>query len=1370
MADKERDLSEELFKAIQTITDKSLEGLKYDKTILCSITNADNAAIGQYTVSDGTVEFTAYSDNIGYKVRNNVYVTIPQGDYNNRRIIIGKYKAENDTPYVYVAPTENYINITNNIFNNNDIIENNGLLANGEIKSYKIWESHNIIYSNYDRLGIKADFMSLLNDFNTSEGTYGLILKVICNEARTAPYASQLWADEDNDNELDEDEVLVDDNGQELTTDEDNTILQDYYLTLLTSDMFGNPYAFVGNTAQEKVFDISQMPPIQDMELYFVQYQDFKDNQGNDIPTQSTSNLGFKEVLPNNIFVNNIDISFGYDLERFDDNTILLYTLSSKTYSSTSENNIKNIQMRLIKNINDIFYSFDEDDDLDLLEEINTSCIIHWYRWELDANINDVLAGAFWQEITPDNNFYTNYIPGVQLQNERIKVGIEFITKNINQEDVIEYYESNIVQLENERQVPNPATVDLIRGLQLYTDDGYNGVYALYGENNNLMNEYDSKIERHLIATYESLITGTNLDGKETVTWKIPSNNTLIENVSFPIEMQDLGIDDNGYHCWTGAIPELKDKAGIGQTNIYEAFLTYTIAQTYSQLATNNTIYCIIEKNKLNYQAELTMTFTTAGTNGTDYTLVFEISDVNTGNNIIKNALGYQPSAELKVRAQLRDYDNKPLDNNSWRIGWYGNTDIDISSDIAIESISNEKNDNFNYYKIINYTNNNYNNLILYITTTYNGIDLTSYLPIPRCIEGYEQYAIEGPNKVIYDSGGSNPVFTRKPYNLYFQNKLIQNLRWEIQPQEIGYATLNSNNELIPPIIHLKQLYKISYVLCYTENNTCIWAQPILMIDNRFGSSMLNKWDGSLTIDINQNQILASTIAAGRKDSDNKFSGVLLGEVGKNSDLNNIITGLMGYDTGIRTFLLNSNNGNLILGAAGKGQIEMDGSSGVITSGAYNANNQNGMQINLETGRIDAYNFKLESNKVVIDSSENSNNYLKIRTAKNGNILMLVGENQYYLQSKDFDEDAHTGFKIDLRSQSDSQQNNGDGHGGRIIGYNTELKFYQNKTQELFNAIKELKLTLNEGTTNQRELTDSEINQFINGTLTDSWLQRNGISDDEISSLHTLKDNQTNRYMFLSSNDTQSPIKIGSKFRVNWDGSIKAAGGTIGGWKIDAEKLTSNSGTVGMAKYIAEGDHPIFWSGNNAFNNANWKSDVGFGVSKSGELFANKGRIGNWQIDNGSLVGGAAGKFITLAPSQITLGDYSSFTADEKAGTIQYNGATGRASISASGVFIGQKFIGSLEGIADNAKYAWNAGSLNGKTSDNFATAADLAALSSTIDDLSTTIDTLQSSLNTVTDFCAYTIPKTYSKIGHSHEYAPASHTHWVEKAPGVAY
>jgi hypothetical protein len=41
---------------------------------------------------------------------------------------------------------------------------------------------------------------------------------------------------------------------------------------------------------------------------------------------------------------------------------------------------------------------------------------------------------------------------------------------------------------------------------------------------------------------------------------------------------------------------------------------------------------------------------------------------------------------------------------------------------------------------------------------------------------------------------------------------------------------------------------------------------------------MINKWDGKLKIDEENGAILSTMMAAGRKNSDNTFSGVMLGD------------------------------------------------------------------------------------------------------------------------------------------------------------------------------------------------------------------------------------------------------------------------------------------------------------------------------------------------------------------------------------------------------------------------------------------------------------------------------------------------------------
>ena len=42
-------------------------------------------------------------------------VTIPQGNYDNQKIIIGKQATKDNTPLVYKSPMENMVNLTNNI-------------------------------------------------------------------------------------------------------------------------------------------------------------------------------------------------------------------------------------------------------------------------------------------------------------------------------------------------------------------------------------------------------------------------------------------------------------------------------------------------------------------------------------------------------------------------------------------------------------------------------------------------------------------------------------------------------------------------------------------------------------------------------------------------------------------------------------------------------------------------------------------------------------------------------------------------------------------------------------------------------------------------------------------------------------------------------------------------------------------------------------------------------------------------------------------------------------------------------------------------------------------------------------------------------
>jgi hypothetical protein len=53
---------------VELIIDKKLEGLAYDTTLICTISDDSERKNGKYQVTDGSVSFTAYASEDNYTV------------------------------------------------------------------------------------------------------------------------------------------------------------------------------------------------------------------------------------------------------------------------------------------------------------------------------------------------------------------------------------------------------------------------------------------------------------------------------------------------------------------------------------------------------------------------------------------------------------------------------------------------------------------------------------------------------------------------------------------------------------------------------------------------------------------------------------------------------------------------------------------------------------------------------------------------------------------------------------------------------------------------------------------------------------------------------------------------------------------------------------------------------------------------------------------------------------------------------------------------------------------------------------------------------------------------------------------------------
>ena len=367
--------------AIDIMVNQRIAGLDYDKTVICKIINDEDSMNGHYVVNDGSISFDAYCEDSSYRKDESVYVTVPKGDFTQKKIIISKYTADNnEEPLAYKSPLANMFIVSNNLAQK-QIMYNNSILANGrtvpkpgellapgqwrQIWEYDLSTESNASFRNnalFDSLGIRAKFKCALGTtYPMKSGHYGLII--------------ELYSTPNNDSSA---------KGTQQTR-----FLFD------TSEMFGNPYNFLSYFAQEKVMDISKLGDITKINIYLYQSSDFyytaESEDGEIIQELVPSTMTYytdlaghtieMELNPN-IFVDGLEVYFGMNTSSMEDNTFMIYSASTSGFnmeaaasdSSYNEKSIIPIWFNKDENNNyigfsDGIYSFYDFKDIDSSEE-----------------------------------------------------------------------------------------------------------------------------------------------------------------------------------------------------------------------------------------------------------------------------------------------------------------------------------------------------------------------------------------------------------------------------------------------------------------------------------------------------------------------------------------------------------------------------------------------------------------------------------------------------------------------------------------------------------------------------------------------------------------------------------------------------------------------------------------------------------------------------------------------------------------------------------------------------------------------------------------------------------------------------------------
>jgi len=77
--------------------------------------------------------------------------------------------------------------------------------------------------------------------------------------------------------------------------------------------------------------------------------------------------------------------------------------------------------------------------------------------------------------------------------------------------------------------------------------------------------------------------------------------------------------------------------------------------------------------------------------------------------------------------------------------------------------------------------------------------------------------------------------------------------------------------------------------------------------------------------------------------------------------------------------------------------------------------NTEGLNLDLKNGRLDAFNFKLVSGKVVFDSTEGDHPYFYVRNRNDTNYLIYLGPDNNFIASNNY-VSGSSGMMIDLEN------------------------------------------------------------------------------------------------------------------------------------------------------------------------------------------------------------------------------------------------------------------------------------------------------------------------------------------------------------------
>lgn len=882
----------DLFESVDIIVDKRVKAAQsqMDRTLVCSITQADRKQYGEYTVNADGAEIVAYCSDTTYEVGDVVYVGVPANDFTSA-YIIAKKLSEADIDKNVSNPFNNYFKMIVN--KQEEVFDYN--ITDVQISKTPLAEIVLDKSGNYNALGIEGEFWTHFDNIPRSS-SYGLLISVQTDQNTVAG---------------------------------GSPLLRSHSYSFGSEKMIGQVFNYIGGSTQRILIDLQGLSNIVAVKVYSYFF--------NNEPTDYI--IGASDYIK----VKNLEVSLGHVLQASDTSGLIIYTSNSLTYNNPGQNSdITN------SDLNKTLYArwiYKDKDTLKAITHYNIDDFpkIASLKWQIEEN-------GQWLDIANSNNQFVYALSNLdkfKLQ-EKIRAIVTYFSFDA---EAPEEYISNEIVFQNAQS--DYANIIVDKTMNLLTDiDDFS---AYYGPDGSILDYGLGKTKRKI--SFKAYAQDIELDDtiSISVNWKFNIANSMIIPWGFDtnsLEKEEPTAQDTNYYIYTKTIWSKdieRPQDGILTGDIYFSLINY-----YTPAEKNNDIICEIVVIRQKDGKEQFLQFDSAiqsfkfRRNGVCQTdKILQLTMRNPRGEEVRSII---PGESVMVEATIYDCNGNiitPVGGGIQWSWWYAPEDNQIIDKYSVGD---------NRCSLISTAITEYENLDLcYILEAkyeeYNDmskqtVTIKGYFPIALNLQSSLISYCSGPNSIYYNSAGGNPSYYNEAYRLYLNTgtELKSNISWHSYIKGIAQEDSYS---LYPTIGQAADNYYLIPKLSYTKNadsgycvyglmgDLLLWVQPIIILQTNSFSSFINEWDGSFSLDEANNQLMSARLGAGRKNDDNTFSGVLLGDwTDKTEDGSISITGVYGFDRNIQSYGLRE-DGSAFFGKAGAGRINFNGDLGVIYSGNF---------------------------------------------------------------------------------------------------------------------------------------------------------------------------------------------------------------------------------------------------------------------------------------------------------------------------------------------------------------------------------------------------------------------------------------------------